>query len=166
MFISRDPIGLLGGNNVFQYAPNPIHWVDVLGLANRPNNGKYKIFTEYTITKDNRYSSDAVQFRKANISLKNQLDTNPEFAKKMYKKYPQLENWVDMGKRPPGLTWHHHEDIRRLVLVDRKDHKSNHALYRPTGKGGRDIWGGGDLGRKGKLDGKSSKLLSSTNPCK
>ena len=33
MFISRDPIGLLGGNNVFQYAPNPIGWIDPWGLA-------------------------------------------------------------------------------------------------------------------------------------
>ena len=32
MFIQRDPIGLLGGNNVFAYAPNPIHWIDVFGL--------------------------------------------------------------------------------------------------------------------------------------
>ena len=34
MFISRDPIGLLGGNNVFQYAPNPVGWIDPWGLAN------------------------------------------------------------------------------------------------------------------------------------
>ena len=33
MFISRDPIGLLGGNNVFQYAPNPIGWIDPWGLS-------------------------------------------------------------------------------------------------------------------------------------
>ena len=33
MFISRDPIGLLGGNNVFQYAPNPIGWIDPYGLS-------------------------------------------------------------------------------------------------------------------------------------
>ena len=32
MFIQRDPIGLLGGNNVFQYAPNPIGWIDPWGL--------------------------------------------------------------------------------------------------------------------------------------
>ena len=37
MFISRDPIGLLGGNNVFQYAPNPIGWIDPWGLAKTPN---------------------------------------------------------------------------------------------------------------------------------
>ena len=32
MFIQRDPIGLMGGNNVFAYAPNPVGWVDPLGL--------------------------------------------------------------------------------------------------------------------------------------
>ena len=33
MFISRDPIGLLGGLNVFAYAPNPIGWIDPWGLS-------------------------------------------------------------------------------------------------------------------------------------
>ena len=32
MFISRDPIGLLGGLNVFAYAPNPVQWIDPWGL--------------------------------------------------------------------------------------------------------------------------------------
>lgn len=32
-FISKDPIGLLGGLNTFAYAPNPVGWVDPLGLA-------------------------------------------------------------------------------------------------------------------------------------
>ena len=32
MFISRDPIGLLGGVNVFAYAPNPVMWIDPWGL--------------------------------------------------------------------------------------------------------------------------------------
>ncbi|SIS06338.1 RHS repeat-associated core domain-containing protein [Moraxella cuniculi DSM 21768] len=49
MFISRDPIGLLGGNNVFQYVPNPIHWVDVLGL-NCTNNTKTTKNTPDTTT--------------------------------------------------------------------------------------------------------------------
>ena len=33
MFISRDPIGLQGGDNVFAYAPNPTGWIDPLGLS-------------------------------------------------------------------------------------------------------------------------------------
>ncbi|NML31949.1 RHS repeat-associated core domain-containing protein [Paraburkholderia antibiotica] len=32
-FISKDPIGLQGGINVYQYAPNPVGWIDPLGLT-------------------------------------------------------------------------------------------------------------------------------------
>ena len=32
-FISKDPIGLLGGLNTFAYAPNPVEWIDPFGLA-------------------------------------------------------------------------------------------------------------------------------------
>lgn len=32
-FVSNDPIGLLGGENFYAYAPNPIMWVDPLGLC-------------------------------------------------------------------------------------------------------------------------------------
>ncbi|MFT4173773.1 MAG: RHS repeat-associated core domain-containing protein, partial [Rhodocyclaceae bacterium] len=32
-FVSRDPIGLAGGINAYGYAPNPLNWVDPLGLA-------------------------------------------------------------------------------------------------------------------------------------
>ncbi|HIE5949033.1 TPA: RHS repeat-associated core domain-containing protein, partial [Burkholderia cepacia] len=32
-FVSKDPIGLAGGLNAFQYAPNPAGWIDPLGLA-------------------------------------------------------------------------------------------------------------------------------------
>ncbi|WP_242208277.1 MULTISPECIES: RHS repeat-associated core domain-containing protein [unclassified Pseudomonas] len=35
-FISKDPIGLMGGINLHQYAPNPTQWVDPLGLVKKP----------------------------------------------------------------------------------------------------------------------------------
>lgn len=66
---------------------------------------------------------------------------------------------------PPGFTWHHHEDVNRLVLVDRGDHSSNHKLYHPTGVGGRDIWGGGEPGRTGKLNGLTGKVLEVVKKC-
>lgn len=31
-FINQDPIGLAGGINAYQYTPNPVNWVDPLGL--------------------------------------------------------------------------------------------------------------------------------------
>ena len=45
-FISQDPIGLLGGINHYQYAPNHINWVDPLGLVCKEafNNIEGKIF--------------------------------------------------------------------------------------------------------------------------
>ena len=47
-FISQDPIGLAGGVNSYQYAPNPVGWVDPFGLAasrsgNRISSSKSKL---------------------------------------------------------------------------------------------------------------------------
>ena len=37
-YVTQDPIGLLGGPNSYQYAPNPILWIDPLGLAKNAKN--------------------------------------------------------------------------------------------------------------------------------
>ncbi|HCD1085672.1 TPA: RHS repeat-associated core domain-containing protein [Proteus mirabilis] len=34
-FIMPDPIGLLGGINLYQYAPNPLGWIDPWGLSSQ-----------------------------------------------------------------------------------------------------------------------------------
>ncbi|WDE13515.1 RHS repeat domain-containing protein [Thalassomonas haliotis] len=36
-FIHQDPIGLAGGINPYQYAPNPVNWVDPFGLSCKEN---------------------------------------------------------------------------------------------------------------------------------
>ncbi|WP_261921720.1 RHS repeat-associated core domain-containing protein [Shewanella sp. NFH-SH190041] len=38
-FITADPIGLAGGLNSYRYAPNPVNWIDPLGLRNAPSFG-------------------------------------------------------------------------------------------------------------------------------
>ncbi|MFC4159340.1 RHS repeat-associated core domain-containing protein [Chitinimonas lacunae] len=38
-FVSQDPIGLRGGANSYQYAPNPLGWIDPLGLSRTPFSG-------------------------------------------------------------------------------------------------------------------------------
>ncbi|WP_416309225.1 RHS repeat-associated core domain-containing protein [Pseudomonas sp. DCB_BI] len=35
-FTTQDPIGLVGGLNLYQYAPNPLGWIDPLGLTCAP----------------------------------------------------------------------------------------------------------------------------------
>ena len=39
-FVNQDPIRLLGGDNLYQFAPNVQDWVDVFGLARRNKNSK------------------------------------------------------------------------------------------------------------------------------
>ncbi|MCW8932602.1 MAG: DUF6531 domain-containing protein [Gammaproteobacteria bacterium] len=45
-FISLDPIGLLGGNNNYQYANNPTAWIDPLGLVCDERYKRYKLYRE------------------------------------------------------------------------------------------------------------------------
>ena len=45
-FTTQDPIGLLGGVNNYQYAPNPVGWVDPLGLTCK------EILDNYNILED------------------------------------------------------------------------------------------------------------------
>ncbi|BBA36808.1 YD repeat [Methylocaldum marinum] len=42
-FISPDPVGLAGGFNLYQYAPNPVSWVDPLGWVHESTPG-YNVY--------------------------------------------------------------------------------------------------------------------------
>jgi hypothetical protein len=89
------------------------------------------------------------------------MNSNPSFRQDMLRRHPELSKWLKkpaLGQSPPGLTWHHSPKTRVLNLVNRLDHANNHGLYHPTGGGGRDMWGGGELGRKGKLDGATGEI--------
>ena len=169
-FVNQDSIGLLGGENLYWFAPSVQAWVDPLGLATRPNNGKDHIFFDHKLDSGIRYSSDAVQFNDANKAFIKKMESNPSFKRDMLNRYPEIKEWMksgDMssspnwgkGKNKQGLTWHHHEDTKRSVLVDYNDHRRNHGLYQPQRKGGRSIWGGGRPGLRGKLNGRTSKPL-------
>ncbi|MDO4431240.1 MAG: RHS repeat-associated core domain-containing protein [Lonepinella koalarum] len=48
MFIQRDPIGLLGGVNVFSYAPNPVLFIDPFGLVHEKAKG-YSVYGLYDV---------------------------------------------------------------------------------------------------------------------
>ena len=153
---------MAGGFNLYQYAPNTQSWIDPLGWMGVRAENVYHSFDSFEVPSQLRYASDGVQFNRANQSFINNMNTDPAFRRDMMGRYPELDTWLkkpNMAGSPAGLTWHHHEDVGMLKLVDRADHASKHGIYHPTGKGGRDIWGGGKEGRKGKLDGKTGKAL-------
>ena len=153
-FTQPDPIGLLGGFNLYQYAPNGLMWIDPLGLYNGEGKrglGKYHVFHEHVLDHSEYLLSDKKQFQKANQALYERIQKDPAFKKEMQKKYPGLVEYVQPNSRgnfktgsPPGATWHHEiNEVGVLSLVDRKDHKKYMKIYHSDGFGGRKKWGGG-----------------------
>ena len=94
-----------GGDNLYWFAPSVQAWVDPLGLATRPNNGKYHIFFDHKLDSGIRYSSDAVQFNDANKAFIKKMESNPSFKRDMLNRYPELKEWMksgDMSSIPIG----------------------------------------------------------------
>jgi len=157
-FISPDPIGLLGGNNLQHYAANPIRWADPLGWYNGEGVrglGKYHTFHEHVLTPSEYKLTDSYHFSKANESVYQRLQTDPEFRRTLQTKYPgavehvqPLRNGSFSGDSPPGMTWHHADKPGSLVLADMRDHRKFAKIYHPDGTGGRNKWGGGTGCRK------------------
>ena len=58
-FVSKDPISYAGGLNLYAYAPNPVEWIDALGLARKCQLGTYGSLTGKANTGD---SLDAHEF--------------------------------------------------------------------------------------------------------
>ena len=152
-FVNQDPIGLLGGEHLYQFAPNGQVWIDPLGLAKKyiPAPGKYKVFAEAFLPNSLFKASDRRQFQEANRQLYNKMNNDPEFRAKLEKIYPNIYKDVSPGKRgrfpgkcPNSLTWHHHPVIAGLMqLVDEEDHLHKSGNYHPNRSGGSKNWGSG-----------------------
>ncbi|MCE2030449.1 RHS repeat-associated core domain-containing protein [Sessilibacter corallicola] len=59
-FTQQDPIGLLGGLNNYQYAPNPVGWVDPFGQSCKEEKNLLKRVLSFFKKKDNKHSTDLV----------------------------------------------------------------------------------------------------------
>jgi uncharacterized protein RhaS with RHS repeats len=57
-FTTQDPIGLRGGLNLYRYAPNPLMWVDPLGLVCASSSKLGGVTGEYTAVKPGPLSDD------------------------------------------------------------------------------------------------------------
>ena len=133
MFIQRDPIGLLGGNNVFQYAPNPVQWTDPWGLS-------------CTKAKPTKYHKRTVnEVEKMRKTFEKSGGRREKFLKHLAKQPDALEKYgkdalekMQKGKVPDGMVVHHKKPLFRggnnrnsnLDLINEKYHKDNNkALH-------------------------------------
>ncbi|MPV71353.1 HNH endonuclease [Burkholderia sp. BE17] len=127
-----------------------------MGLRKRAGcPGKFHSFNDFDLPQDKFFASDAVQFRLANKALIDRMNTDAAFRRDMLGRNPALSDWMkdpDLSKSPVGMTWHHNDEPGVLNLVSFDDHRDNHGIYHPDGTGGRNKWGGGDAGRRGKLN--------------
>jgi RHS repeat-associated protein len=152
-FISPDPIGLAGGFNLYQYAPNPVSWIDPLGLYNGEGMrglGKFHTFHEHILAPNQFTLSDTEHFRLGNESVYQRVQIDPEFKRMLQTKYPGVLEHVTptslgrfRGSSPPNMTWHHGDSPGSLKLVDANGHATFHKIYHSDGTCGRNKWGGG-----------------------
>jgi RHS repeat-associated protein len=152
-FISQDPIGLMGGENLYAYAPNPTGWMDPSGLYNGEgvrDLGVFHTFHKHILEATQYTLSDTEHFRLGNQSVYERAQTDSAFRTLLQSKYPGVLEHVAptrtgrfRGTSPPNMTWHHGDSPGMLRLVDAGDHAEFHKIYHPDGTGGRNKWGGG-----------------------
>jgi len=139
VLVSQDPIGLRGGINLYQYAPDPIGWIDPWGLTGEDATGRplsspnYSVWSQVELPPDQLSGSRADHFKYANEHLNTQIQNNPAFGESL----PSgVVEHVQPGPRggfkatsPPEMSWHHNaQDPRMLELVPRAQHRAPGAV--------------------------------------
>ena len=83
-YVTADPIGLLGGMNAYQYAPNPTSWIDPLGLRPKNKNAACPACSGTPCRSTKNPSRGAENFQSG-------------------KRYPNKDNWTNVIL-PKGTT--------------------------------------------------------------
>jgi len=124
-FTTQDPIGLLGGVNGYQYAPNPVHWIDLFGLTCEEDVAKKGYPKDYssknTINQSAKYKSerDARNVARTKVGKKPvQVEPN--------KLRSQDGKWQYRGK-PEDLKGHSANDSPHIHL-ERLNPKTGEVL--------------------------------------
>ncbi|WP_444929141.1 RHS repeat-associated core domain-containing protein [Microbulbifer sp. SSSA002] len=106
-FTQQDPVGLLGGSNSYQYAPNPLEWVDPLGLtAAKENTNRYvnsvagpQVQKIYDVTKIT--AKDIPTYKSGNFNEWFDART-PEEIQYLYNSDKKIRRKIESGLRADG----------------------------------------------------------------
>ncbi|HDS1235307.1 TPA: RHS domain-containing protein [Pluralibacter gergoviae] len=147
-FTVQDPIGLEGGLNFYSYAPNPLGWIDPLGLSCASSPKAYSTAYEMRLSKTSYPGvSRGRHFQEANESLLKAMESDKQFAHMM------KDLGVNLERTPTGLaprqpptnwTWHHELEEGVMRLVPRSQHTPGSEFWKilhPDGYGGYAVWG-------------------------
>lgn len=140
-YLQSDPIGLKGGNNLYQYAPNPSGWVDPLGLTGMDASGRplsspnYSVWDTVELPSSQFPNDRPAHFKYANEQLYNKISADPALKGMLP---PELVDHVTPGSRggfsdrsPPGMSWHHNEQIPKILeLIPRPQHTAPGAVQK------------------------------------
>jgi RHS repeat-associated protein len=101
-FVSQDPIGLWGGNNLFIYAPNPLGWDDPLGLAKKKNCPSCPCPPGYTRRKQTPGDTDNANERAARRSAmrSNNIPTSRPYTVEKTSLYGKNKNLLGPNGEP------------------------------------------------------------------
>ena len=161
MFISRDPIGLLGGNNVFQYAPNPIGWIDPWGLAKTTNLSaldKMSIEASQVLPERTRSAVTVAVGRGESGQL--YVSTSEKTTRPAIRDWASDNNVINVNSRTPDM--HAEESLRNFAPEKMSEIGSSKpiCLDCETGMRKNDI----DFNEE-NTSGKKSKTRKSNNRC-
>ncbi|VAW65177.1 hypothetical protein MNBD_GAMMA11-170, partial [hydrothermal vent metagenome] len=144
-FISQDPIGLRGGVNNYQYAPNPLGWIDPFGLCKDDTNDRSPPPGSYTPNRELPTDEYGVPIPDSNFP-----HTQLGRSKPKYGSEPQAREW-DYGlngnlqpKRDIDFTDHGFPDAHPHVPHQHKLTPNNSKLA-PKGGYKREKGGGSPL---------------------
>jgi uncharacterized protein RhaS with RHS repeats len=133
-FISEDPIGLLGGPNLYAFAPNTDTWVDPWGWKKKSGSRKPTVVenkqTGRTSPK-NKIEASAMEHVKKHPENGNVIRSSDQIGDRFYKKLGG--DWVKMEKVVNGVTAHYMAEVNSQgKIVKVADYK-----FKPTGAAAR-----------------------------
>ena len=130
MFVSRDPIGLDGGYNPFQYVPNTTKWIDPLGLI-KAVSAKVVQFSQDSVSPifENCQSINTLIYAmKSNSSYFKKV--NPIRVIKFKDLPTSIQNKLrSQGANPDGI---YSLDNRRLLAAREANSKVNIVFVKPS----------------------------------
>ncbi|NUQ97065.1 MAG: RHS repeat protein [Streptomyces sp.] len=109
-YLSSDPLGLSAGPNPHAYVPNPLFWIDPLGLAKQPSGmgGWYSKLqpANWTDGSDNtRYEINHVPAKATYLKLGMPTDLKESTGPAIRMEYDDHRNFISTGSGPGPDAW-------------------------------------------------------------